>query len=64
MARQKKALNSDFHCGENLRWKVYLSAAKRPLNYHLRLDCVGERVDPGDERVVCVKKNGSDASIK
>ena len=61
---RQPTLNSDFHCVENLCWKVTVGGEAPFENYLLRLDCVGKRVDPSGERAVCAKKNGSDASIK
>ena len=64
LALHQPTLNSDFHCIENLCLKVTVGGDAPFENYLLHLDCVGKRVDPGNERAVCAKWNGSDAQIK
>ncbi len=61
---RQPTLNSNFHRVENLCWKVTVGGDGPFENYLLRLDCVGKRVDPGNERAAHAKKNGSDARIK
>ena len=55
LALHQSTLNSDFHCIENLRWKVTVGGDAPFENYLLRLDCVGKRVDPGNKRAACAK---------
>jgi len=55
LALRQPTLNSDFHCVENLRWKVTVGRDAPFENYLLRLNCVGKRVVPGDERAACAK---------
>ena len=50
-------LNPDFHCIENLCWKVALGGDAPFENYLLHLDCVGKKVDLSNGEL---KKNGSD----
>ncbi len=55
LALRQPTLNSDFHCIENLCWKVTVGGNAPSENYILRLDCVGKRVDPGNKRAACAK---------
>ncbi len=64
LALHQPTLNSDFHCVEDLRWKVAVGGDAYFENYLFCLDFIGKRVDPGNKRAACAKKNGSDDRIK